>query len=75
VVGFSLVADDSIQHAVLWNHQGIQDRGTLGRTNSQAFGINIWGQVVGSSDTASGSTDPLLWDSKHAMKDLGPWAG
>ena len=42
-----------VSHAVLWERSKIKDIGSpgLGGPNSVAFGVNIWGQVVGQADT------------------------
>ena len=37
------------------------DLGTLGGTDSEGYGINFTGQVVGESDTASGTTHAFLY--------------
>jgi probable HAF family extracellular repeat protein len=38
-------------HAVLWRDDEIVDLGTLGGTDSYAYGINRFDQIVGTSDT------------------------
>jgi probable HAF family extracellular repeat protein len=79
VVGWAdTAATDSsgnyLHHACLWQQNGtggwsITDLGTLGGNNSSANGINKFGQVGGSSDTASGTTDPFVWGN-GVMTDL-----
>jgi probable HAF family extracellular repeat protein len=64
-------------HAALWavSSKGtvsFLDLGTLGGTSSQAEAINDLLEVVGSSDTATG-TDAFLWIGK--MFDLGNLGG
>jgi probable HAF family extracellular repeat protein len=48
----------------------ITDLGTLGGTTSYAFGVNIHGDVAGSSTTASGAEHAFLYHN-GAMTDLG----
>ncbi|HUI56584.1 MAG TPA: hypothetical protein VLY04_16525 [Bryobacteraceae bacterium] len=45
----------NIMHAVLWYNGRMVDLGTPGLKgqNSQAFGVNLWGQAVGEAQTAS----------------------
>jgi len=52
------------------------DLGILGGTNSEAYGINARGQVVGYSQPTSGSYHAFLWDpGTGAMTDLGTLGG
>ena len=77
IAGWSLVSEDTAQHAVVWdgNHK-ILDLGTLGGTNSQAYGVNCDGVVVGSSGTADdATTDAFVWDREFGMQDLGTLGG
>ena len=52
----------------------ITDLGTLGGQWSDAYAINNFGQVVGLSQTASGSSHPFLYDTGK-MIDLYPLNG
>jgi len=56
-------------HASLWDNGMVTDLGTLGGLSSDAFGINGAGQIVGGSDSGSGSR-AFLWDN-GTMTDLG----
>lgn len=51
------------------------DLGTLGGPSSEALGLNVSGQVVGDSYTASGLIRGYLWDVKGGMQDLGTLPG
>jgi probable HAF family extracellular repeat protein len=63
-------------HAFLYDStNGMKDLGTLGGTNSRAYGINTSGQIVGYSDTANGGSHAFLYDSTSGMKDLGTLGG
>ena len=59
--------------AVLPAYQ-ITDLGTLGGTNSNARGINVFGQVVGYSTTAGGATHAFIY-AGGMMADLGTLGG
>jgi probable HAF family extracellular repeat protein len=50
--------------------RSVTDLGTLGGDISFAFGINNRGQVVGSSQTASGEEHAVLWEN-GTLTDLG----
>ena len=73
VVGYYTPAY-SQYHAFLWQNRVMQDLGTLGGTNSYAYGINDTGQVVGYSATTGGYNRAFLWQS-GVMEDLGTLGG
>lgn len=66
-------------HAYLWDAvAGMRDLGTLPasqRRDSDAFGINDAGQVVGVSDTSTGYNHAFIWDEVTGMRDLGVLLG
>jgi probable HAF family extracellular repeat protein len=51
----------------------LTDLGTLGGSNSHAYGMNAAGQVVGDADTASGTSHAFLYAS-GVMMDITPSA-
>lgn len=53
---------------------GINSLGTLGGQESQAFGINDSGQVVGGAQDSSGNMRPFRW-ANGTMTDLGTLGG
>lgn len=59
---------------LLVSQSQITDLLTLGGTNSGAFGINDSGEIVGYSDTSSGTIHAFL-NSNGNMKDLGTLGG
>jgi probable HAF family extracellular repeat protein len=80
VVGFSATGapreeeQDEEQHAFLWSKGVMTDLGTLsGFGSSAARGINPARQVVGESDSKTG-THAFLWE-KGVMTDLGTLGG
>ena len=50
----SVTLESSADHAALWETLAVTDLGTLGGTNSRAYAINDFAQIVGESDTAVG---------------------
>jgi probable HAF family extracellular repeat protein len=69
--------------AFVWDQKnGMQDLGTLGGTDAEAFEINQHGQVIGDSYTSSNpgfcygvTSGAFIWDRKHGMVDLGSFGG
>jgi probable HAF family extracellular repeat protein len=76
IVGWSssVVGPSSSQHAVVWDHGQLTDIGTLGGNGSTAEDVNDAGQVVGSSQTASGQWHPFIWRG-GTKRDLGSLGG
>jgi probable HAF family extracellular repeat protein len=60
---------NTIWHAQLYYNGTLTDLGTLGGSNSWAYGINTAGQIVGDSNTSSGADHAYLY-SNGAMTDL-----
>jgi probable HAF family extracellular repeat protein len=59
--------------AALWSQAtGVKSLGTLGGTTSYAYGVNNYGEVVGSSTTADGAVHAFYWSASRGMVDLGP---
>ena len=74
----ALVAGVALAAATPAHAQGpwvIQDIGTLGGLQSEAYGINVRNQVVGRAQTASGAWHAFLWTAGLGMVDLGTLGG
>ncbi len=56
VAGSSNLADGS-SHAVVWAGERADDLGTLGGSNSIAFGLGHYGQAVGEAETSASDPD------------------
>ncbi|MCL1473358.1 DUF3466 family protein [Argonema antarcticum] len=68
ITALGLATSQSAEAASFYS---ISDLGTLGGTESMAYGINNLGQVVGQSQTASGAKRAFLWTDGVGMSDLG----
>jgi len=80
-VGWAETVDNSdpqdpvyYSHAFLWQNGAMQDLGTLGWEQSQAYGINDAGQVVGQSEVSNDIGHAFLWQN-GSMQDLGTLGG
>jgi probable HAF family extracellular repeat protein len=73
VVGYGLYRpadeEDYQDHAFLYEEGQMRDLGTLGGTNSWAWGVNDTGQVVGDAETSTGESHAFLY-SGGQMQDL-----
>jgi probable HAF family extracellular repeat protein len=69
IVGTSALADQTTTHAVLYTGGSLTDLGTLGGKNSEGLDINTNGEIVGTSDTASGGRHAFIWRN-GVMTDL-----
>jgi probable HAF family extracellular repeat protein len=73
VAGRCYGANVSNAHAFLWTPSaGMRDLGTLGGSWSQANDINAHGQVIGYSETSTGTAHPFSWTAAVGMVDLVP---
>lgn len=69
------------QHAFLWTPN--VPNGTVGTmvdldptgTNSEAYGLNDRGDVVGQHDVAGGGVGAFIWNAATGMRDLGTFPG
>ena len=68
--GGNLVDSRATIHAVLLDKNKALDLGTLGGRNSQAFGLNDAGQVVGVAMQKDGLRHAFVW-KRGKMQDLG----
>lgn len=73
IVGQASTASGAV-HAVVWQHGGITDLGTLGGDYSIAQAINERGQIVGWSVTSAGELHAALWEDGRII-DLGTLGG
>ncbi|GFJ89405.1 hypothetical protein Prum_030470 [Phytohabitans rumicis] len=72
--GWSTV-DSGAVHAAVWRRGGVSDLGTLGGAESKATAINDRGEVVGSSQTATGVWRAFRWTEAAGMTELDVLSG
>jgi probable HAF family extracellular repeat protein len=75
VIGYSNTVGDQTIHAFRWRHGSMTDLETVNGDNaSNAFGINVRGQIVGQSWFSDGQqvtqSHAFLWDKGGPMVDL-----
>ncbi|MEE9424040.1 MAG: hypothetical protein V3V18_03565 [Methylococcales bacterium] len=78
VVGNISVWDGSevYTHATFWSDPStVKDLGTLGGKDSEAYDINDFGTVIGSSEIATGETRAFVWHADFGMQSLGTLGG
>jgi probable HAF family extracellular repeat protein len=77
IVGWSYVAGDTNTHAVVWTNSSSTalDLGTLGGPNSEAYGINDSGKIVGYGDATNGSYAAFWNNSSSSPLSLGGLGG
>lgn len=61
-------------HAYAYSDNTMKDLGTLGGTQSSAFGINAAGTIVGGADNAASAKRAFIYENGR-MTDLGAFAG
>ena len=73
IVGSSSIAGNATTHAFIYRNGAMTDIGTLGGS-SEAFGINVFAEIVGRSAPAGAATHAFLF-SGGSMRDLGTLGG
>src|SRR5207244_293840 len=62
-------SSDSTTHAVAYANSGNIDLGTLGGDNSEAYGVNNFGDIVGYAKDGSGAKHAFIYQN-GVMQDL-----
>jgi probable HAF family extracellular repeat protein len=71
IVGYSADSNNNVLAFLYTQNQGITSLGTLtGGSNSEAFAINVSGQIVGDSQTGGDTQGPALFGG-DGVQDLG----
>lgn len=65
---------DFVDRSFLWDGASVRDLGSLGGNGTLVAAVNNQGQVVGSSNVATGDPHAFLWQN-GAMADLGTLGG